>query len=155
MSSAAPTQRQAPIAAWVSQMIGTVVLAVVVFAFVKSAGAPLATAAYDFQRYMMGAILVAALPAILYLRVFKENLLAEDAAIKALGRPDPAIRKALMRSIAIGGGLCELPMALGVVHLFFGGEVRWFAYATLITLATRLSYRPFIRLPGIKGKSRP
>ena len=36
-------------------------------------------------------------------------------------------------------------MALGVVQLFFGGEQRWFLGATLVTIALRLSYRPFKR----------
>jgi hypothetical protein len=148
MSAANPQPRQGTIAAWIAQMIGTIVLAAVVLAFVKGVGAPLSTAAYDFQRYMMGAILVAALPALGYLRVFKQRLLADEAAIAARGAPDPVARRELMKSLTLGGALCELPMALGVVHLFFGGETRWFLYATLITIAVRLSYRPFTRLPG-------
>ena len=148
MSGAAPQPRQALVASWVAQMIGTIVIAVVVLAFVKSIGAPLSSGAYDFQRFMMGAILVAAIPALAYLRVFKPLLLADEAAIAARGAPDAAARKALLRSLAIGGALCELPMALGVIHLFLGGETRWFVYATLITIAVRLSYRPFTRLPG-------
>ena len=148
MSGAAPQPRQALVASWVAQMVGTVVLATVVLAFVKGVGAPLSTGEYDFQRVMMGGILVAAIPAIAYLRVFKPLLLADEAAIKARGAPDPAARKALLRALAIGGALCELPMALGVIHLFFGGDTRWFIYATLITVVVRLSYRPFTRLPG-------
>jgi hypothetical protein len=148
MSGTAPQPRQALVASWVAQMVGTIVIAVVVLAFVKGIGAPLSSGAYDFQRLMMGAILVAAIPALAYLRVFKPLLLADEAALAARGTPDPAVRKALLRSLAIGGALCELPMALGVIHLFFGGETRWFIYATLITVAVRLSYRPFTRLPG-------
>ena len=34
-------------------------------------------------------------------------------------------------------------MAIGVLQLCFGGETRWFLGATLITIALRLSYRPF------------
>jgi len=150
MSGAAPQPRQALVASWVAQMVGTIVLAIVVLTFVKGIGAPLSTAAYDFQRYMMGAILVAALPALAYLRVFKPLLVADEAALKSRGAPEPAVRKALLRSLAIGGALCELPMALGVVHLFFGGDTRWFIYATLITIVVRLSYRPFTRLPGAR-----
>jgi hypothetical protein len=41
-------------------------------------------------------------------------------------------------------------MALGVIHLFFGGDTRWFIYATLITIVVRLSYRPFTKLPGAR-----
>jgi hypothetical protein len=150
MSGAAPQPRQALVASWVAQMIGTVVIAAVVLAFVKSIGAPLSSGAYEYQRYMMGAILVAAIPALGYLRVFKPLLLADEAALKARGVPDPAARKALLRSLAIGGALCELPMALGVIHLFLGGETRWFLYATLITIVVRLSYRPFTKLPGTR-----
>jgi hypothetical protein len=50
-----------------------------------------------------------------------------------------------MRALAIGGALCEIPMAMGVVQLFFGGETRWFLGATLVTIALRLSFRPFVR----------
>ena len=35
-----------------------------------------------------------------------------------------------------------------VERSFLGGETRWFIYATLITIAVRLSYRPFAKLPG-------
>jgi hypothetical protein len=147
MSRAAPHPRQGPVASWVAQMVGTLVLAAVVLAFVKAIGAPLSTGNYDWQRFMMGGILVAALPAVIYLRVFKPRLNADEAAVKRSGVADPEVRKALMKSLAIGGALCELPMALGALHLFFGGETRWFVYATLITIAVRLSYRPFNRLP--------
>ena len=58
---------------------------------------------------------------------------------------DPATRVLLTKSQMIGGALCELPMAMGVVQLFFGGETRWFLGATLITIALRLSFRPFTR----------
>jgi hypothetical protein len=150
MSGATPQPRQALVASWVAQMVGTVVIAAVVLAFVKGIGAPLSSGAYDFQRLMMGAILVAAIPALAYLRVFKPLLLADEAALKARGVPDPVARKALLRSLSIGGALCELPMALGVIHLFFGGDTRWFIYATLITIVVRLSYRPFTKLPGAR-----
>ena len=59
--------------------------------------------------------------------------------------PDPALRAQLMKSLSVGGALCEIPMAMGIVQLFFGGEMRWFLGATLITIALRLSYRPFTR----------
>jgi hypothetical protein len=36
-------------------------------------------------------------------------------------------------------------MAMGVVHLLVGGQMRWFVGATLITIVLRLSYRPFTR----------
>jgi hypothetical protein len=143
MSAQAPLPRQAPVAAWIAQMIGTLVLCATVLAFVHAVGAPLATGRYDFQRYMLVAILVAALPAILYVRHFKRLVLQDEAAVAAAGVADPTRRRVLMKGLALGGALCELPMALGIVHMLFGGETRWFIYATLITIAVRLSYRPF------------
>jgi hypothetical protein len=145
--SALRAPRQAPVAAWVAQMIGTLVLAAVVLAFVKAVGAPLATGAYDFQRYAMLAILGAAVPALVYLRHYKRIVLADERALREGGHPDPAARTLLLRSLALGGALCELPMALGVLHLMFGGDTRWFLCATLVTIAVRLSYRPFTRTP--------
>ena len=138
--------RQALIATWVAQMIGTIVLAAVVLAYVRSAGAPFATTGEsEWRKYAMLGILVAIAPALLYLRTFKARLNADEAAAEARGAPDPALRAILRKSLAIGGGLCELPMAMGVVQLFFGGETRWFLGATLVTIALRLSYRPFNR----------
>jgi hypothetical protein len=49
----------------------------------------------------------------------------------------------LVRRMSIGGALCELPMALGVLQLLIGGEMRLFVGGAFITLAMRLSYRPF------------
>ena len=146
MSAAQPHPRQALVASWVAQMVGTLVLAAVVLAFVKSVGAPLSSAPHDWQRYVFAAILAAAAPALWYLRTFKARLNADEAAVRERnGTPDPAARQALMKSLSFGGALCELPMAVGVLHLFFGGETRWFLGATLVTIAIRLSYRPFTR----------
>jgi hypothetical protein len=36
-------------------------------------------------------------------------------------------------------------MALGVLQLMFGGETRWFLGGTMIAIALRLSYRPFLK----------
>jgi hypothetical protein len=36
-------------------------------------------------------------------------------------------------------------MALGLVYLLLGGEMRWFLGATFLTIALRLSYRPFTK----------
>jgi hypothetical protein len=146
MTSAAPQQnRQAPVAAWVAQMIGTLVLAGVVLAFVRSIGGVLGEVDPDWKRFAMLGILVGIAPALLDLRTFKPALDADEAAIRARGTPDPAARARLMRALAIGGALCEIPMAMGVVQLFFGGETRWFLGATFITIAIRLSYRPFTK----------
>ena len=146
MSGAAPHPRQGIVAAWLSQMVGTIVLAIVILAFVKAVGAPFAGSGRDLHRYVFTAILGATAPALYYLRPYKARLLADEAAMgERGGTPEPATRKALLRSLAIGGALCELPMAVGALDLFLGGESRWFVGAAVITLAMRLSYRPFIR----------
>ena len=137
--------RQAPVASWVAQMIGTLILALAVYGFVRGTGTPFPSVDPDWKRYAAGAILLGVIPAMLYLRIFKEALNADEAAVRARGTPDPAIRPIFMRALAIGGALCEIPMAMGVVHLLLGGETRWFVGATLITMALRVSYRPFTR----------
>jgi len=146
MSGAAPHPRQGLLAAWLSQMVGTVVLAAIVLAFVRASGAPFRGAAEELHRHVFMAIMGAAVPALYYLRAYKSRLDADAAALRAGNAvPDPVRRKALLRSLALGGALCELPMAVGALDLFTGGEPRWFIGATLITLAIRLSYRPFVR----------
>ena len=143
MTIAARRTREGLIASWVAGMIGTIVLAAVVMAFMRSVGSPLGSDA-EWKRYAMIGILVGVAPALLYLRTFKPLLDADAAAEHAHGgTPDPALRARLARALAIGGALCEIPMAMGVVQLFFGGEQRWFFGATLVTIALRLSYRPF------------
>jgi len=148
MSGAAPHPRQAPIASWVGQMVGTLVLAGVVYAFIKATGAGVAApdAASGLQRYALWIILLAAAPALYYLRAFKRSLIADEEAVAARGGvPEPVARKALMKRLAIGGALCELPMAFGVLNLFLGGRTGTFVGATVITIVIRLSYRPFTR----------
>ncbi len=142
MTAAAPqSARQGLVASWVAQMIGTLVLAAV-----RSVGAPFASDGESpWKAYAMAGILVGIAPALLYLRTFKPRLDADEQAVRLRGSPDPALRARLLRALAIGGALCEIPMAMGVVQLFFGGETRWFLGATLITIALRLSYRPFNR----------
>jgi hypothetical protein len=138
--------RQVLVATWVAQMIGTIVLAAVVHAYVRSNGAPFAAGGdSEWRKYAMFGILAGIAPALLYLRTFKNRLNADEAAAKARGSPDPGLRNQLRKSLVIGGALCEIPMAMGVVQLFFGGEARWFLGATLITIALRLSFRPFNR----------
>ncbi|MEO7743695.1 MAG: hypothetical protein ABIR98_12210 [Usitatibacter sp.] len=147
MSATAPQDklaRQPLIASWVAQMIGTLVLAAVVLAYVRSAGAPFAISGEsEWRKYAMVGILGSIAPALLYLRTFKRRLNADEAAALARGFPDPGLRALLRKGLAIGGALCEIPMAMGVVQLFLGGDTRWFFGATLITIALRLSYRPF------------
>ena len=141
-SSAAPLARQGLVAAWLAQMIGTMVLAGAVMIFVRVSG-PLSAGESDWKKYAMLGILIGIAPALLYLPTFKARLDADERTARARGAPDPALRATLLKSLALGGALCELPMAMGVVQLFFGGETRWFLGATLITIALRLSYRPF------------
>jgi hypothetical protein len=144
MTPAARLTRQGLVTAWVAQLIGTIVIAGVVMVFIRSMGAPLAVDAdAEWKRYAIYAILLAGVPALIYLRTFKGLLDADLAAERKRGTPDAQLRQKLSRSLSIGGALCELPMALGVLQLFFGGEQRWFLGATLVTIAVRLSYRPF------------
>ena len=146
MTPAAPHPRQGLVVSWVAQMIGTLVLAGVVLVFVRSMGAPFTTAESDWKRYAMAGILLGIAPALLYLRTYTPLLDADAAAMRARGGvPDALLRQKLARSLVIGGALCEIPMAMGVVQLFFGGETRWFLGATLITIALRLSFRPFTK----------
>ncbi|HSN19763.1 MAG TPA: hypothetical protein VLS49_03750 [Usitatibacter sp.] len=141
----APHPRQPLVAAWVAQVVGTIVLAFVVYAFVRAMGSPFSSSD-AMKPYVFTAILGAAAPALYYLRVYKRRLDADAIAMAERGgTPEPQLRKALLRSLAIGGALCELPMAAGALDLFLGGEPRWFIGATFITLAIRLSYRPFTR----------
>jgi len=119
MSGIAPHPRQGLVAAWVAQMVGTVVLAVVVAAYVRARGAPFAGVdAHGLERYVFTAVLAAAVPALWFLRTYKGRLDADAAALRA---------------------------HVGALDLFFGGEERWFIGATFITLAIRLSSRPFVR----------
>jgi hypothetical protein len=146
MTAASRPPRQAPVASWVAQMIGTIVLAAMVFYFVGLHGGVLfAGVDPDWKRYAVAGILLGIAPALLYLRIFKEALNADEAALRARGLPDPTIRPIFMRALAIGGALCEIPMAMGVLHLLFGGETRWFVGATVLTIVLRLSYRPFTK----------
>lgn len=147
MSGTAPQPRQALWTVWVAQIVGTIVVALIVAAFVRAQGAPFAGAGgHGFDRYALTAILGAAVPALWFLRRYKARLEADAAALRAPGgTPDPSRRRELLRGLSIGGALCELPMAVGALNLFCGGDSRWFVGATFITLAIRLSYRPFVR----------
>ncbi len=137
---------QALVTTWVVQMIGTVVIAAVVIWFFRSTGPMFDQGATAWPLYALCAAVAAIIPALLYLRNFKHVLDVDRAAAQREGRPDPAIRPVLLRALAIGLALCDLPQALGVVHLMLGGESRWFLAATLVTLALKISYRPFEKL---------
>jgi hypothetical protein len=142
----APLSRQSLVHAWVAQMIGTLVLCGAVIVLVKSMGTPLAGGDIDWKRWAVMGVMLASVPPLAYLRTFKARLNLDERLERERGSPDPVARLALRRSLGIGGALCELPMAFGVVQLFFGGDNRWFLGATMITIALRLSYRPFIRV---------
>ena len=144
MTPAARLTRQGLVSTWAAQLIKSLVLCGAVLVFLQMAG-PLASAeaAPEWRRYAIYAILLAGVPAILYLRTFKALLDADLAAERKRGVPDPELRQRLSRSLKIGGLLCDLPMAFGALQLFFGGETRWFVGATMVTIAVRLSYRPF------------
>jgi hypothetical protein len=146
MSSTLPLTRQSLVHAWVAQMVGTVVLCGAVIVLVKAIGTPLAAGDNEWKRWAMMGVLLGAVPPLAYLRTFKARLNLDERLERERGSADPAARLALRRALAVGGALCELPMALGVVQLFFGGDTRWFFGATLVTIALRLSYRPFIRI---------
>ena len=92
---------------------------------------------------MLG-ILAAATPALAYLRRFSAALNDDVRAMRASGGvPDPPARQELLRRLYVGGALAELPLALGAIYLMAGGENRWFITAACVSLALRLSYRPF------------
>ena len=143
MSAAPRDPRQALVATWAGQLVGTVVIAMGVYYFIEYAGSPFGAGHEEWARWASHAILLGALPATVYVRKFKARLDADEAAVRARGTPDPVIRAAVTRSLVVGGALCELPMAMGVLHLLLGGQTRWFIGSVLITLALRLSYRPF------------
>jgi hypothetical protein len=89
-------------------------------------------------------ILLAGAPALVYLRRFAAALNEDARALRASGGvPDPRARRELLRRLQLGGVLCELPLALGAIYLMAGGEKRWFITAACVSLALRLSYRPF------------
>jgi len=140
-----PTRRTL-VTAWIVQMVQTIVLAGVVLLFVNQIGGAAGTVARQWERYALYAVLLAAIPAMLYVRWYKRILNQDEAAMNARnGEPEPQIRTTLKRALALGGALCDLPMALGVAILMFGGDRRYFFGGTLVTLAIRLSYRPFVR----------
>lgn len=144
MNPPAPRSRQGLVSSWVAQMVGTVVLCGAVLVLMKAIGNRAASGDADWKHYAMAGILLGSLPALVYLRWYRQ-ILNQDVRLEreSGGAPDPGARRLLQRSLVLGGALCEIPMALGAVQLYFGGETRWFFGATLLTIAMRLSYRPF------------
>ncbi len=147
MSAIAPHPAQPLILRWLSQVVGTIAIAAIVyFFFPQVAGAQPADPA--LRDYIMFAGFVAIAPSMLYLRTYKRHLMADArATLERGGSPDPEKRQAIMKALAIGGALSEFPLAAGLGYLFFGGEMKWFMTAAVITLTLRLTYRPFTFIP--------
>jgi hypothetical protein len=92
MSAAPQSPRQALVATWGAQIVGTIVIAVVVYYYFRYAGSPFA-GNEEWARWAQNAILLAALPAMMYLRKYKPWLDADAKALRLHGRPDPAVRR--------------------------------------------------------------
>jgi hypothetical protein len=129
---------------WATQLLGTVAIAIAVYVFFGSGSPFFSNVDPEWTRYGLYGILAASGPALWYVRRFKRSLDADIAATRrGSGEPDPRLRAELLKKLQIGGALCELPLALGAVYLMAGGERRWFVAAACVSLALRLSYRPF------------
>jgi hypothetical protein len=122
-----------------------VAIAIAVWIFLGNAPAAVITGVDpEWIRFGLVGILAAGTPALWYLRRFTSALDADIAAsARAQGAPDPAARRELIRRMQIGGALCELPFALGVIYLLAGAEKQLLVAAACVTVAMRLSYRPF------------
>jgi hypothetical protein len=145
MSAPPVKTRQGLVQLWLVQMIGTLVLSGAVLYFARNSSLQLGTMGEDTKRYILPGILVAAAPALLYLRHYR-TLLKQDLQLERQhGAPHATARATLTKALVLGSALCEMPMALGVVQLLFGGETRLFLGATMVTIAMRLSYRPFTK----------
>ena len=145
MSAAAPASRQGLVASWVAQMIGTIVLCGAAIAFMRTIGKPLVDGDTVWKDYAAMGIIAGLAPALLYLRWYKRILDQDVRLERSRSTPDPEARRVLQKALLLGGALCELPMAMGVVYLLLGGEMRWFLGSTFLTIALRLSYRPFTK----------
>lgn len=125
-------------------MAGTVAIAIALYIFFGHGSPFFSNVDPEWTRYGFYAILAASGPALWYVRRFKRSLDADIAAARARGgAPDPRLRAELLRKLQIGGALCELPLALGAIYLMAGGERRYFIAAACVSIALRLSYRPF------------
>jgi hypothetical protein len=145
MTSTTSSSRQSLVASWVAQMIGTIVLCGAATLFMRTVGKPLIEGDTVWKDYAAIGIIVGIAPAMLYLRWYKRILDQDIRLERSRGTPDPEARRVLQKALLLGGALCELPMALGLVYLLLGGEMRWFLGATFLTIALRLSYRPFTK----------
>jgi len=133
-----------PAMVWGAQLAGTIAIAIAIYLFFGGVGPLIQGADPEWMRFGLLGILAASLPALWYLRGYKSALVSDITAMRSRGgTPDPQKRAALLRQLAIGGALSEIPLALGVIYLLAGGEPRWFVTAAAVTVALRLSYRPF------------
>ena len=133
-----------PTIVWGAQLVGTLAIAVVIYFYFGNSGPLFRNVDGEWTRFGLTGILSASLPALYYLRTFKRALNADIAASnKANGIPDPQLRMDLMKKLNVGSALTELPLAVGVLYLLAGGEQRWFVGAACLSVALRLSYRPF------------
>ena len=122
-------------------------IAAAIYFFFRHKGMDAVAGAEGFwARHGLYALIAAAVPSLWYLPRFKSSLDDYVASLRASGQADPGRTMDLLKRLSIGGGLCELPMALGVLQLLMeGGQLRLFVGAAFITFAMRLSYRPFKR----------
>jgi hypothetical protein len=131
---------------WGAQLGGTVAIALAIYLFFRFQGIdPVAKPDSFWARYGVYALIAACVPALYYLRTFKRALDSWAASGRQPGGPRAGETTELLRKLSIGGALCELPMALGVVQLLSGGEMRLFIGGAFFAVAMRLSYRPFVR----------
>ena len=129
---------------WAAQLVGTIAVAVAIYLFFGHGGPVFADVDPRLLRYALYAILGASVPALSYVRPFKRSLNADVAAANARGgTPDPGLRSELLRRMQIGGALSELPLAMGALCLFAGGDRQWLVAGACVSVALRLSYRPF------------
>ena len=146
--TAAPITRQGLVQKWVAQIVTALVLCGVVILFARNGGLQLGSYPDAWKQWVLPAILGAAVPALVYMRRYKAILVQDDRLERARdGRPEPEARELLRRALALGGMLCDLPMAMGALQLLWGGETRWFIGGTMMAVALRLSYRPFLKRP--------
>jgi hypothetical protein len=137
------TQQSQPVLVWGAQLAGTVAIAIAIYLFLGRGAPVFAHVDPEWTRFGVYGILAAGIPAVMYVRKFKRALNADIAAVKREGAPDPRLRQDLLRKLSLGGALCELPLALGALYLMAGGESRFFVGAAAVSVALRLSYRPF------------
>lgn len=148
MSTPLSSAAQSPVAVWAAQIAGTVAIAFAVYMFFGERTPFSFGADPEWMRFGLLGILAAGAPALVYLRKFTAALDADIASSRAHGgQAEPQPRRELLRRLQVGGVLCELPLALGAIYLMAGGERRWFITAACVTLALRLSYRPFRKPP--------